>query len=394
MTLTPEFASLFAILRSRPDAPDPEVPSAPEWDTLCRLAAQTEIIPVLYAQARCLPTAQQPPSAVAERLYMAYLHACAHSARLFYEYGTVAGALHHAQIPFMPLKGIHLAARTYTDPALRLMGDIDLLVYPEHLERIETIMGEVGYRRFGTPLRDDPHQRHEKYQAIGRAPIEFHWDLGHYADQRARRVDMPGIWARADAVEIEGVPTHVLSPVDAFTCYGLHIYAHGFRVGLRRLIDLREIVRATPEAIAPDLLWPQAAAWRLTRPIAVLCEVLRDWLHVTIPDIPGTHDVAQRDAVYAAQQDLLTTDEKGTADHVVRLLGAQRWHDKAKVALRQLFPARVTMAERYGDAAYTPRIYGLYAARCWQALCKYGPFSSTYRPVRSRARFLDWLDAE
>jgi len=336
--------------------------------------------------------AQQPQPEIARRLFTAYLHAGAHNARLLHEYHTVAAALADAGLEAIPLKGIHLATLVYPDPALRPMGDIDLLVRSTQVDTIGSLLLRLGYERFSPSRYDDPHAHHETYHATGRAPVELHWHLGQHGDQRTRPVDMEGLWARAVAAKIDGLPTRVLAPIDAFLYNCLHIYSHGFRVGLRRILDLREITRTATDALMAETLWTRAAAWRLTHPVAVLCEVLRLWLHVEFT-LPIPRDAAFLAAVRMTQADLITIEDL-SVDHVARLFGTQHWKAKAAAAFHQLFPPRSIMAARYGPVAQTPGLYGLYAWRVVQALWKYSPISPARRTIRQRARFLTWVDAE
>lgn len=392
------YAPLLAILRSQPDLPDPALPDVLDWDSLIVSAASVEILPLLYLHAQHLPVTLQPPAAIQQRLHIAYLHAAAHNFRMFYERDAVLSAFYQADIRLIPLKGSHLLSLVYPDPAIRVMGDVDLLVHREDLPRGRAVLAALGYEPYGSSLVNDPHAHHEKFVHDSAAPVELHWSLGLRDDQRARPVDSDALWARAQAAELGGVPVQVLESTDLFIYLCLHNYFHGFHVGLRRLLDLVLLVQKHPEAVHPDRLWPRAAAWRVVRPVALMVEVLRDWFHVVGPPIPITRDDAFVAALDRVKDRILTPETEGTPPHMSRLFGPQHWHEKARVAFRQLFPSRAKMAERYGCPAASPRIMGFYCVRVGHALGSYFNLAfhrnAQAQTLREQGDFLDWVDVE
>ncbi|MER3458636.1 MAG: hypothetical protein C4309_08450, partial [Chloroflexota bacterium] len=55
------------------------------------------------------------------------------------------GALEAASIPAIVLKGPALALTIYPDPALRVIGDLDLLVRREQVEQAMAALHSLGY---------------------------------------------------------------------------------------------------------------------------------------------------------------------------------------------------------------------------------------------------------
>jgi hypothetical protein len=62
---------------------------------------------------------------------------------------AVARDLRPEGIPVMPLKGVLLQLLTYTDPAARLISDVDVLVPPAHFEAAVERLLRAGYRLIG-----------------------------------------------------------------------------------------------------------------------------------------------------------------------------------------------------------------------------------------------------
>ena len=104
----------------------------------------------------------------------------------------VAGVLDGAGIEFRVLKGVALANSIYAEPSLRLFGDIDLVVDPDHFVRAAAVIAEA---LSGT--RELPELRPGFDQRFGRE-ILLRCD-GLEVDLHRTLVDGPfGLWVRLD----------------------------------------------------------------------------------------------------------------------------------------------------------------------------------------------------
>jgi len=90
------------------------------------------------------------PSRASARLDAAYQAQAARSTAIFAQLGEVLRASADHRLRPVALKGVHLAALVYADPALRPMNDIDLLFAPDELADAEAMLEALGY---GEPMR-------------------------------------------------------------------------------------------------------------------------------------------------------------------------------------------------------------------------------------------------
>ena len=110
------------------------------WDELCEFAGNHEVNGIVYYQCRGFLPAQWE-----DRLSKKY------SAELFYYYNRVAlfrqieQALSAANIPFFTVKGLDVAQH-YPIPALRTMGDCDLVVSSGDKEKAHEVMTRLGFQ--------------------------------------------------------------------------------------------------------------------------------------------------------------------------------------------------------------------------------------------------------
>jgi hypothetical protein len=153
------------------------------------------------------------------------------------------------------LKGIPLAHRLYTDPAVRFSRDIDLLCREEDLERADRLLGAAGYSWLERPLSREDDRAHHFHFVYVRGEhkdtaVEIHWNLR--APVKGAPLDTAPLWERARAVEVGGTAVPTLGPMDAMWHMALGLCS-GDLLDLRDLGDVRRFARLAPEGAWPDL---------------------------------------------------------------------------------------------------------------------------------------------
>ena len=225
---------------------------APEirWDALLSLAESHGVLPIL-AQV-LLSVADQVPDDELQKLkqsYQANLHKALLLSRQFVH---IVERLSHAEIEFLPYKGLTLAETIYGDIALRQSGDIDLLIHAADLKRVAKTVEELGF----TPhLKLSEHEQ-EAYLtsgyeyafdgAAGSNLLEVQWAI----EPRFYAVDLEveGLFRRAQKVKVAGTEIRSLSAEDLFLVLTLHAAKHAWG----KLIWLCDLARASR---LPTLNW-------------------------------------------------------------------------------------------------------------------------------------------
>lgn len=162
-------------------------------------------------------------------------------------------------ITVLPLKGAILATQFYREPGLRPMADLDLLVHPEHEDRMGAALDQLGFAMVeATP-------RHRAYL---RGPLEVvAWDGEHPDNPRGVEVHSSvGERLRAIHFDITAAMWSGLTPGNYAGTFGLtpargalleHLLIHTCHnmVNRRlRLIQLYDIALVAPQV--------EAHAWR------------------------------------------------------------------------------------------------------------------------------------
>lgn len=114
-----------------------------DWNDLTIRAMAFGLAPQL--QQRLSAWQVDVPARASAKLKVAYVMQKRRSAAIYEQLAQVLAACPKYDLKPIVLKGAHLAAQIYAEPALRPMNDIDLLFTPDELGRAEQMLRELGY---------------------------------------------------------------------------------------------------------------------------------------------------------------------------------------------------------------------------------------------------------
>lgn len=258
------------------------------------------------------------------------------------ERDRVLHALSRRGVTPLLLKGSALRERVYDDPSERSMGDLDLLVASEEIERSMAALREAGYASDSEELLD-AYRRHHFHHVL-RHPrgfiVELHWALTDPGStvplnekQFVARASMSG--------RGNNVPVRVPSPEDLL----LHVVSQNENDAfglLRRIVDVDRIV-----AISSDLDWPYVArAARdagLDLVLAVTLRLAQLLLRTDVPsDLSGGTGLPILSRIHLAMMDpvawvvSLPSERRPAASDAIRLWCARTWSGRARRAAESL----------------------------------------------------------
>lgn len=180
------------------------------------------------------------------------------------------------------LKGGALRATAYETPVERSMGDIDLLVEREEVDRLITELGRLGYKsKYPAGAREGfgEHHYHDRVTHPNGFEVEVHWGLSRPGSvfrldpalflERARLLDRPG----SPSVRIPSDEDMLLHSVSQSQLDGIQ--------RLRRIVDMDRIIAAG------DVDWndvrARAQKARLSSVLAVTARLANITLGTPVP---------------------------------------------------------------------------------------------------------------
>ena len=227
------YRSLCLVLSDKSDQVIWEAFSNDDWFVFTRLGRQEGVAPLIHWKWKQQGAPPSTPEQVLSDLATSYYQTAANNAILFRELERIQEALSAAGVPVIVLKGAALATTVYPDPALRPMGDIDLLVRRELLEQASEIVRGLGFQ----PASEAPELRPGLLnlvsygielidESLDTCLVELHWNLiGGKASRY--QPDLDWFWNQIDSIDLDGINVSILNPTASFLYLAAHLsYKH------------------------------------------------------------------------------------------------------------------------------------------------------------------------
>jgi hypothetical protein len=214
-----------------------------DWPKFLHAAHRQKCLAAVYRYVCDLGLERMVPSEVAEVLKSEHNLAQAMYAKKLAELKRLIGTLQSDGVDPVVIKGIPLAVRLYTDPALRVSKDIDLLCKTEDLDRVERLLEATGYFRYEGRITHEEYRKHHYHfvYVLGEhadSVVEVHWNLRQ--PDKGDLIAMDAVRQRARVVEIDGRGVRTFDDSDALWQLGVNLSYEGF-LDLRDLADLRRL---------------------------------------------------------------------------------------------------------------------------------------------------------
>jgi len=293
-----------------------------DWDDLAVRAIVLGLAPQLHKQLG--HWGLEIGARAAAKLGAAYQAQAWRNEAIFAQLGEALIACTERGLRPIALKGVHLAALVYADPALRPMNDIDLLFTPEELPAAESLLESLGYggkhksaelgpgvtKHASTFRRASPEAATPNpYLSTGaERTIEPHTSLEE--SWFGLKVDItPGVRDRAIAATLAGQPCRVLAPGDLLLHLCVHFCFH-LIMGAPSMVQLADLLAATSAGGVDWFAFTGYAVARRAAPYALAALTLaRKLLDAPLP--ADILDALSRDTPTALRRRI---DRLGLAD--------------------------------------------------------------------------------
>jgi Uncharacterised nucleotidyltransferase len=287
MHVSPEWRLLLACTRAKLSANDlrrvAELARADlDWHQLATASYAHGIAPLIFYSLQQSGVIRLVPAAAAQTLRDSYYGNAARNSLLYDQLRNVLEAFIEAKIQVIVLKGAALAETVYSNRALRPMSDIDLLVRKIDLAQVETKLLDLGYRLdASTKEHRRKHDYHFVFAKSGDIKIEIHWHLQRPV--APFRIDIDGLWERAQRTTLAGVDALALSPEDLLLHLCQHIHKHKLIGGIRPLCDVAHVVEYYNNTIDWTEVRIRSCQWRVAPYIYLVLSLAKELLDARIP---------------------------------------------------------------------------------------------------------------
>ncbi len=376
-----------------------------QWHAVVNEAIRQRVAPLAFKRLKAGPARDAIPPGALQRLSDYYLRSSFRNALVLREATAAARLLGAHEIPLIFLKGVHLAGWIYSEPALRSMADIDLMVPRNRLADAERVFVEQGW---GPQPRPDIRVHIARFPHI--TPLRRKGSLEleiHYAIERPTSpflIDIDGLWRRAKTVDLEGAQARVLAAEDLLIHLCLHAsYHHRYdRYPLKGLVDVAAVAARYEGEVDWDALAQRARAWGAARFVYCTMRLARDLLDAPIPGgaLDPLGPEAGDEEVIRIARHFIVTPPVDLPSGYQELRDARGLRDRLAWLTRNIFLPPNRLRTLYGLRAGSPLVYPYYLVRPFDLLVRRGLLMARMalrtpevRPTLERERGRDRINA-
>lgn len=402
--LTRAQAALRSILWYGDTASRPQIPALTpaEWAEVLYEARRHGVAPLLHHRLQRLSPAPAIPPPVKADLQKAYFFNAVINRRRFHYLGQALRALSTARVPVIILKGAYLAEAVYGNIALRVMGDIDLLVRRQDLAKAAPALESAAFapRERYLDAPDDANEFHFVHRAA-RAIIDLHWEIINPKFPFALKTDE--VWSRARTARVAGADVLALSPEDLMLHLSIHAAMHSFKKGLKAVCDAAEI--CTRFSVDWAKLSERAAASGATRATWLLPALTRSLLGRPLTEAAVSSSTPSLDDArlsIAAHNIFHSRPSKIVGAGEMLFWGRKSLSDKIRLVAQRAFPSRRRLAGVYPCRPDSMLIYLFYPLwvssflqrtflALWSGMTAPAKRGSSSLSRKETADFMNWL---
>ena len=213
--------------------------SSMNGEELFNLALQQDVYSILYTTLNKYREELKLDEQIMRRWKEATLYMAARQMMMINGIRTILVLFESNGIPVISLKGLVLK-QLYSQPELRNMSDIDLLIDEKNIEKSIELLSTQGYLPKSKDL-NNPRYMHIVMEKSGSFSVELHRTLWHPTIMKTKddQIWLNHIWQNKRLVTMEGFQFNALSLEDELINLIVHLARHVMESGaqLRQLCD-------------------------------------------------------------------------------------------------------------------------------------------------------------
>jgi signal peptidase I len=157
----------------------PPVLSSETWNEVFEFAEKQGIAGYLYFVLKQKKSEASIPSKYQDKIRLQLMQFSIGNLKHLKELEELSLAFESIGKPVIFLKGSHLAFHVYPSPSLRPMGDIDIVVSENNLQKVIGVLKDNGYESeyFDLENAKKYHWHFPPFNKAGKKSIELHWTL-------------------------------------------------------------------------------------------------------------------------------------------------------------------------------------------------------------------------
>lgn len=351
---------LSAALREQ--VPEDPAPEAGEWEQVLRLAAEQEVLPLVFDACVSLPSFKALDRETRRKWQRKALGVATRQIVQTNEFLTLVLHAQAQGLDPIVFKGI-VCRSLFPKPMLRPSVDEDLLIAPEEAEAYHAFFLAEGL--FADNPNADLAAADELSYHRENSPtyIELHKSLFSRSSDAYGELNglFEGALSRAISVQVEDVTLRTLAPTDHFLFLLCHAYKHFLHsgVGVRQVADMALFIRAYGADIDWERIFDACQSVNMETFAAALLQIAQRYL--TLEKVPeGFSGIAvdieplMQDMISGGLYGVVDIDRLHSANMTLGAVAAKKRGRRATGVWRSLFPGGSYLKRQFPYARKYP----------------------------------------
>ena len=335
------------------------------WDYIVESSMRHAISPLLYWNLSKIDNGKDAPEEVMAKLRKLYYGNAARNMLLYDELSKVLKAFKDAGVNVIVLKGAFLAETVYKNIGLRPMGDVDLVIKKEDLQKVKKKLIQLRYHASVYPTKWHEQWQNEWAEEIQytnqdkNVRIDVHWNV--QPPVIPFQIDINTFWENAQPVKIAGVEALMLAAEDILLHLCLHSDKHINSSGapsfqFKWYCDIAEVIRHYGEKINWKYLVQSTKNYGIEEPIYQSLYFVNKYLGAFVPmdvlnDLKTVKSSVNFEDIFRSSRttegDLKKKDQWREINYLMRLTKVDGIWNKARILFGDVFPCKEFMMQRY-----------------------------------------------
>ena len=257
--------------------------SPPSWPEVLSASQNEGLSFLLYRRA--IKKNINIPFSIKQSLKQGYIYNWGRNIRILEE---LAALLRAFESPVIVLKGAALLSSVYEDFGLRMLGDVDILVKPADVPKINKVLSQSGYQSDHTLsfYRVTNYLNSLVYGKNG-SPLllHLHWHLINNALPNyiyAEKINMDKLWKEAIPLKIRESDALCLAPHHQL----LHLSEHAMKHSYNTLIhvwDIHQMINHGKEKLDWEMICVEAEEFQLKGPLFYSLWLSKEYFGTRVP---------------------------------------------------------------------------------------------------------------
>jgi hypothetical protein len=255
-----------------------------DWEKLINIAIKQRVCQLLYFNFNRYGLKSSIPEQVLAQVKYAYYVNLKRNLLFERELLFISEKTGTKGLNTIPFRGMSLIYNAYNNHALRYMEDIDILIEPEDLQKLENILTEIGYQQrpytfcsmdecritnFDKKISEDLYMTIEPHTAIAKA--------------RPYRMSLPYLWKRSIPINLGDKTISILSKEDLILSTAVHMRRHTRKLTLKFAVDTAAILSAGENTLDWDYIIKNAKDNHMVSNLYLSLYLAKELLDADVP---------------------------------------------------------------------------------------------------------------